>query len=119
MQLIIGILVIIIIVLLVYRNHRQETAYQKIMDEESNIIIIDVRTVDEYKTGHIKNAICIPNELISNKEIAELPDKSQEILVYCRSGSRSRQAANKLIKLGYENVIDFGGIIDWDGEVVK
>ena len=55
----------------------------------------------------------------SNKEIAELPDKSQEILVYCRSGSRSRQAANKLIKLGYENVIDFGGIIDWDGEVVK
>ena len=68
---------------------------------------------------HIKNAICIPNELISNKEIAELPDKSQEILVYCRSGSRSRQAANKLIKLGYENVIDFGGIIDWDGEVVK
>lgn len=104
MQLIIGILVIIIIVLLVYRNHRQETAYQrisaseaqKIMDEESNIIIIDVRTVDEYKTGHIKNAICIPNELISNKEIAELPDKSQEILVYCRSGSRSRQAANKL-----------------------
>ena len=122
MQLIIGILVIIIIVLLVYRNHRQETAYQrisaseaqKIMDEESNIIIIDVRTVDEYK-----NAICIPNELISNKEIAELPDKSQEILVYCRSGSRSRQAANKLIKLGYENVIDFGGIIDWDGEVVK
>ena len=127
LQLIIGILVIIIIVLLVYRNHRQETAYQrisaseaqKIMDEESNIIIIDVRTVDEYKTGHIKNAICIPNELISNKEIAELPDKSQEILVYCRSGSRSRQAANKLIKLGYENVIDFGGIIDWDGEVVK
>ena len=90
MQLIIGILVIIIIVLLVYRNHRQETAYQrisaseaqKIMDEESNIIIIDVRTVDEYKTGHIKNAICIPNELISNKEIAEIGRASCRERVY-------------------------------------
>lgn len=66
------------------------------MDEESNIIIIDVRTVDEYKTGHIKNAICIPNELISNKEIAELPDKSQEILVYCRSGSRSSSGCKQI-----------------------
>lgn len=127
MQLLIGVLVIVIIILLRYRNHRNEAGYQKITADEAqtlinktdNVIIIDVRRKDEYQTGHIENAICIPNETIFQQAATLLPEPSQKILVYCRSGNRSRQAANKLIKLGYQDVIDFGGIIDWHGEIVK
>ena len=91
----------------------------QIMNENENYIILDVRTIEEYNEGHIPNAICIPNETICNSEIAELPNKEQLILIYCRSGNRSKQAAEKLIKLGYSNLIEFGGIIDWKGEIVK
>lgn len=91
----------------------------QIMNENKNYIIIDVRTVAEYNEGHIPNAICIPNETIGNDIINELSNKEQLILIYCRSGNRSKQAAEKLKQLGYTNLIEFGGIIDWKGEIVK
>lgn len=90
-----------------------------LMNRESSYVILDVRTYDEYQQGHIPGAIVVPNETIGTSEIPELPDKQQMILVYCRSGNRSRQAAAKLAKLGYSNVIEFGGIIDWPFEIVK
>ena len=91
----------------------------QIMNENKDYIILDVRTIEEYNEGHIPNAICIPNETIGEKTINELPNKEQLILIYCRSGNRSKQAAAKLEKLGYTNLIEFGGIIDWKGEIVK
>ena len=91
----------------------------QIMNENENYIILDVRTMEEFNQGHIPNAICIPNETINENIINELPNKEQLILIYCRSGNRSKQAADKLIKLGYINLIEFGGIIDWKGEIVK
>ena len=90
----------------------------QIMNENTDYIILDVRTIAEYNEGHIPNAICIPNETIGNNTISELPDKEQLILIYCRSGNRSKQAAEKLKKLGYTNLIEFGGIIDWKGEII-
>lgn len=92
---------------------------KKIMDEESGYIILDVRTEEEYNSGHIPNAICIPNETIDSSVENTLKDKEQLILVYCRSGNRSRQASNKLSKLGYTNIKEFGGIINWPYDVVK
>ncbi len=91
----------------------------QIMNENNNYVILDVRTIEEYNEGHIPDAICIPNETIDNNIINQIPDKEQLILVYCRSGNRSKQAAEKLKKLGYTNLIEFGGIIDWKGEIVK
>lgn len=82
------------------------------MDTENDYIILDVRTQEEYSSGHMKDAVCLPNEEIVN-EPDILPDKAQKILVYCRSGNRSRQAAQKLADLGYKNVLEFGGIMDW------
>ena len=91
----------------------------QIMKEYSNYIIVDVRTVEEYNEGHIPNAICIPNETIGEDITQKLPNKEQLILIYCRSGNRSKQATEKLKKLGYTNLVEFGGIIDWKGEIVK
>lgn len=91
----------------------------QIMEENENYIILDVRTLEEYNQGHIPNAICIPNETIDESVVNKLPDKNQMILVYCRSGNRSKQAAEKLKKLGYTNLIEFGGIIDWKGEIER
>lgn len=88
-----------------------------IMKENENYIILDVRTIEEYNEGHIPNAICIPNETIDESIIEQLPDKDQLILIYCRSGNRSKQATQKLHNLGYTNLVEFGGIIDWDGEI--
>ena len=88
------------------------------MEQEIGYIILDVRQPDEYAAGHIPNAINVANESIGTSEIAELPDKNQLILVYCRSGRRSKEAAEKLVKLGYTNIVEFGGIIDWKGETV-
>jgi len=87
-----------------------------IMKEENNYIILDVRTVSEFDEKHISGAINIPNETIGTDAIPELPDKDQLILVYCRSGNRSKQASEKLVNLGYTNIVEFGGIIDWPGE---
>ena len=89
-----------------------------IIDNEKDYIILDVRRLDEYNGGHIPNAILIPNEEINEKAESVLLDKNQLILVYCRSGKRSKEAALKLINLGYTNVLDFGGIIDWPYEIV-
>ena len=88
------------------------------MEEESGYIILDVRTPEEFADKHIPGAVNIPNESISTEEIPELPDKDQLILVYCRSGNRSKQASKKLAALGYTNVVEFGGINSWPGEVV-
>ena len=89
------------------------------MEEETGYILLDVRTREEYAQAHIPGAICIPNETIGEEALPELPDKAQLILVYCRSGNRSRQAAGKLAKLGYTNIVEFGGINSWTGETVS
>ena len=90
-----------------------------IMKDEKDYIILDVRRPDEYAEGHIPGAINIPNEKIGTAEITKLPEKSQLILVYCRSGRRSKEASEKLVKLGYTNIVEFGGILDWKGEIEK
>ena len=102
-------------------TYEQITAEQAktIMDTEKDYIIIDARTEEEFAEGHIENAILIPEYEIANRAEKELPDKEQLILVYCRSGRRSKIASEELVKLGYTNVKEFGGIIDWPYEVVK
>ena len=102
-------------------TYEQITAEQAktIMDAEKDYIIIDARTEEEFAEGHIENAILIPEYEIANRAEKELPDKEQLILVYCRSGRRSKIASEELVNLGYTNVKEFGGIIDWPYEVVK
>ncbi len=95
-----------------------QTKAMDIMKNETGFIILDVRTIDEFTEGHIPGAICIPNENIGTEDIPQLPDRSQKILVYCRSGRRSKEAAQKLADMGYTNILEFGGINDWQGEVV-
>ena len=92
---------------------------KEIMDTQSDYIILDVRTEEEFAQGHIPNAILIPDYEIETKATSMLTDKNQLILVYCRSGRRSKNAAEKLVKLGYTNIKEFGGIIDWPYETVK
>ena len=94
----------------------QEAA--NIMQSETNYILLDVRTAQEYASGHIPGAVNLPNETITSEAIQQLPDKEQLILVYCSSGNRSKQASEKLVNLGYTNIVEFGGINDWSGEVV-
>lgn len=88
-------------------------------DTDGSYIILDVRREDEFAEGHIPGAINVANESIGAEDPAELPDKEQLIYVYCRSGNRSKQAAEKLAALGYTNIVEFGGIIDWTGEIAK
>ena len=90
-----------------------------IMKTEDNYIILDVRTKEEYQEKHIPGAVNLPTETISTADIPELPVKEHLILVYCRSGNRSKQAAKKLAALGYTNIIEIGGINDWTGETVS
>ena len=101
-----------------YRQISMEQAVL-LMEREIGYIILDVRTPEEYAAGHIPNAINIPNETIGASEISALPDKDQLILVYCRSGRRSKEAAQKLVSLGYTSIVEFGGILDWTGETVR
>ena len=121
-------LVLICIVLLISacgKERGKDMTYQtitmneakEIFQETGDYLILDVRRPDEYASGHIPNAINIPNEEIGTTEIPELPDKEQRIYVYCRSGNRSKQAADKLVLLGYTNIVEFGGILDWNGEI--
>ena len=91
----------------------------ELMENDSDYIILDVRRTDEFEEGHIPGAVNIPNETIGTEEIEQLPDKNQTIYVYCRSGNRSKQASKKLAELGYTNVVEFGGIIDYSGEIEK
>ena len=88
-----------------------------LMDSESGYIIIDARTQEEYDQGHIPGAIMIPEYEIAARAENELPDKDQVIFVYCRSGNRSKEASAKLTKLGYTNIVEFGGINNWEGEI--
>ncbi len=106
-------------------NHQTNTYRSITMDEavtmmaqEIDYIILDVRRPDEFAAGHIPGAINVANETIGTTEIPELPDKDQLIMVYCRSGRRSKEASEKLVKLGYTNIVEFGGILDWKGEIV-
>ena len=98
-----------------YRRISREEAKQ-MMSLDDGHIIVDVRRQDEYDSGHIPGAILIPNESIGTEQPEQLPDKDRIILVYCRSGRRSKEAAQKLANMGYTNVYEFGGIIDWTGE---
>ncbi|MCR5371911.1 MAG: rhodanese-like domain-containing protein [Solobacterium sp.] len=101
-----------------YTHINQETA-KEMMAKDDGHVIVDVRRQLEYDEGHIPGAILIPNESIGTEKPAELPDLGQIILVYCRSGSRSRNAAQKLADMGYTNIYEFGGILDWTGEIEK
>ena len=100
-----------------YRQIRMEQAV-RMMERETDYVILDVRTPEEYAAGHIPGAINVPNESIGTEEIPTLPVKDRLILVYCRSGRRSKEAAQKLVSLGYTNIVEFGGILDWTGETV-
>jgi len=100
-----------------YRQINMDEAIT-MMEEESGYIILDVRTPEEFAEKHIPGALNIPNENIGTEEIPELPNKDQLILVYCRSGNRSKQASEKLVALGYTNIVEFGGINDWPGDTV-
>ena len=99
-----------------YHQITQEEA-KRMMALDGTQIIVDVRRQDEYDSGHIPGAILIPNESIETEPPEELPDKEQIILIYCRSGRRSKEAAQKLADMGYTNIYEFGGIIDWTGEI--
>lgn len=88
-----------------------------IFEQDGDYIIVDVRRADEFAEGHIPGAINIANESISTEMPSELPDKNQVIYIYCRSGNRSKQASEKLAAMGYTNIIEFGGILDWTGDV--
>ena len=90
-----------------------------LMEESEGFILLDVRTKEEYESGYIPGAINIPLSDINGNVVSSLPDKSQMILVYCRSGNRSRQASDKLSRLGYTNIIEIGGINSWKGEIIK
>ena len=100
-----------------YRSITMDEAVD-MMAQETSYIILDVRRADEFAAGHIPGAINVANESIGTAEILELPDKDQLIMVYCRSGRRSKEASEKLVKLGYTNIVEFGGILDWKGEIV-
>ena len=99
-----------------YHQISQEEAKQ-MMARNDGHIIVDVRRQDEYDAGHIPSAVLIPNESIGTQRPEQLPDPDQVILIYCRSGRRSKEAAQKLANAGYTNVYEFGGIIDWTGEI--
>lgn len=109
------------------QNEEKNSGYRQVsmeeglnlMKEDSNYILLDVRRIDEFEEGHIPGAINIPNETIGTEAPRELPDKKQTIYVYCRSGNRSKQASKKLAGLGYTDIIEFGGIIDYSGEIEK
>ena len=120
-------LILVIFLLAGCASQKEEARYRQIsmdeaialMEEASGYVILDVRTPEEFAEKHIPNAINIPNETIGTVDIQELPDKNQLILVYCRSGNRSKQASQKLADMGYTNVVEFGGINSWPGETVS
>ncbi len=100
-----------------YQQISQEKAAE-MMNLDDGHVVVDVRRQEEYDEGHIPGAILIPNESIGTERPVELPDLNQVILVYCRSGNRSKQAAEKLFNMGYTNIYNFGGISTWTGEIV-
>lgn len=123
---IITVLILVLTVVLAGCGKRNSDSYQQIspeeaitmMEEQDGYMILDVRTPEEFDAGHIPNAVNLPNESIGDTQPELLPDKGQLILVYCRSGNRSKQASAKLAALGYTNIVEFGGINHWPGELV-
>lgn len=101
-----------------YHQIAQEEA-KKMMTKNDGHVIVDVRRQDEYDEGHIPGAVLIPNESITDKQPEQLPDLNQVILIYCRSGRRSKEASQKLADMGYTNIYEFGGINTWNGEIEK
>ena len=101
-----------------YHKISAEEAYEMMVSQEV-VVVVDVRTREEYDGGHIENAVLVPNESIGSEMPEALPDKEVTLLIYCRSGRRSKDAAQKLLALGYQSVYDFGGVIDWPYELVK
>lgn len=101
-----------------FQKISQEDAWKLMNSDDFAGVVLDVRTKSEYDAGHIPGAICVPNETIADKEPAALKDKNQTILVYCRSGARSKAACKKLANMGYTDIRDFGGIMTWKYEVV-
>lgn len=101
-----------------YTQISQDEA-KEMMKKDDGHVVVDVRRQDEYDESHIPGAILIPNESIGIEKPEELPDLDQVILVYCRSGRRSKEAAQKLFDMGYTHVYEFGGIIDWTGDIMK
>ncbi len=102
-----------------YQKITAKTA-KEMMDSHENFVILDVRGQGEYeKDGHIENALLIPHTEIENKAPKMIPDKDVNLLVYCRSGGRSALASKALLKMGYTNILDFGGILDWPYEIVR
>ena len=100
-----------------YHKISAEEAYEIMASQE--VVVVDVRTREEYESRHIENAVLVPNESIGSEMPEALPDKEATLLIYCRSGRRSKDAAQKLLALGYQSVYDFGGVIDWPYELVK
>ena len=100
-----------------YHKISVEEAYEMMASQE--VVVVDVRTREEHESGHIENAVLVPNESIGSEMPEALPDKEATLLIYCRSGRRSKDAAQKLLALEYQNVYDFGGVIDWPYELVK
>ena len=100
-----------------YHKLSAEDAYEMMVSQE--VVVVDVRTRAEYDGSHIENAVLVPNESIGSEMPETLPDKEATLLIYCRSGRRSKDAAQKLLALGYQSVYDFGGVIDWPYELVK
>ena len=99
-------------------NHITQEKAKEMMAADDKLVIVDVRRQDEYDSGHIPGAILIPNESIGTEQPEKLPDFNQVILIYCRSGNRSKQASQKLADMGYTHIYEFGGIMDWNGEIV-
>lgn len=100
-----------------YTQITQDEA-KEMMARADGHIIVDARRPDEFEAGHIPGAVCIPNESIGDEKPDKLPDPDRIILIYCRSGRRSKEAAQKLADIGYTRVYEFGGINDWTGEIV-
>lgn len=125
--LILTIIVIVILALFTACAKSKTAQYHKItaadgkkrMDENTDVIMVDVRSQEEYEAGHIKGAILIPLDTISGTQPEQLPNLDDEILVYCRSGRRSSKASGKLANMGYTQIYDMGGIQDWPYEVVS
>lgn len=125
-RLIIGFLIVILLSGCAATKEENKIMYNKITAEEAKemidtqeVIILDVRTQEEFKEKHIEGALLIPDYELANVEKSKLPDKNKKILVYCRSGNRSKSAARLLIDMGYTDVYDFGGIINWPYETVQ
>ncbi|MBC8569319.1 rhodanese-like domain-containing protein [Zongyangia hominis] len=99
--------------------HKITAEEGKRMMDEGNVTVVDVRRTDEYQAGHIPGAICVPNEGIGSEQPEALPDLDGVLVVYCHTGVRSKQASDKLVEIGYRNVYDMGGIVDWPYDIAK